>query len=193
MSGMDARLPSMIAAVLLVIVATACSATSESMPSCDRPTEDIFVLEAQSVPSATRLPCIDDLPTGWSFTGSSVRDLETQIFLDHDRAGPHAVELIMTDGCDTSAAVQVPPDADEVGTRVYNEPRSMQPFTGSRYVVFEGGCIEYRYSFASGAEPTLVIEADQALSTVARSVVAAAVQERLDLTLCGAGSPPCDG
>ena len=41
---------------------------------------------------------------------------------------------------------------------VYQEPKRLEPgFTGSRYLVFEGGCIIHEYTFDDGTEPTLVI------------------------------------
>jgi hypothetical protein len=174
--------------------ATGCSESAQLTPACSRPDSDILVLEAQSVPTATLLPCIADLPIGWTFAGSLARNDETTFWLDHDRAGLHAVEVVLRATCDVSSAVEVPASPDQVGVRVYQEPTSLEPaFTGKRYELFEGGCIEYRYSFSSEAEPTLVIESDQALSTVARADLVATVNDRFDLTLCGSGAPPCEG
>jgi hypothetical protein len=176
------------------LVGTACTSSSETLPACVRPEDAVFVLEAQSVPSATRLPCVADLPIGWNFAGSEIRDDLTRLWLDHDRAGPHAVEVTLTATCDLSAAVEIPPASDEAGMRIYQEPRRLQPdFDGSRYQVFEGGCIEYRYTFPAPADPALVIEADLALSTLERAIVVRSVADAVDLTLCGAQAPPCQG
>lgn len=180
-------------ALVLSAGATACSADTEGQPVCSQPEDSILVLEAQSVPSATRLPCIAELPIGWRFSGSLVRDDGTTLWLDHDRAGIHAVEVELTAGCDVSRAVEVPPAPDEVGMRTYQEPVSLDPFVGSRSLVFEGGCIVHRYRFAQGSEPALVIEADRAVSTLPRATVVAEVRRDLDLTVCGAEAPPCEG
>lgn len=179
--------------IAMVTLAAGCTETSQVTPACARPDSDVIVLEAQSVPTATRLPCIADLPIGWDFAGSSSQNDRTTFWLDHDRAGVRAVEVTVQASCDVGSAVEVPPQPDDGDMRVYEEPSSLDPFIGRRYEVFAGGCIEYRYSFGGGAEPTLVIEADQALSTVSRADLVAAVRDRLDLTLCGAGAPPCDG
>lgn len=177
-----------------VITATSCTSASATLPACSRPDDPVFVLVAQSVPSATRLPCIEDLPIGWGFAGSEIQDDRTRLWLDHDRAGVHAVAITLAAACDVSAAVEIPPSSDEAGMRVYQEPRSLKPtFEGSRYQVFEGGCIEYDYSFSSRAESTLAIEADLALSTIERALIVREVRERVDLTLCGAEAPPCAG
>ena len=173
--------------------AVACSADSPEQPVCSHPDGSILILEAQSVPSATRIPCIAELPIGWQFTGSLVRDSGTSLWLDHDRAGIHAVEVRLTASCDVTRAVEVPPAPDEVGMRTYQEPVSLDPFVGSRSLVFEGGCIVYRYRFAPGSEPALVIEADRAVSTLPRATIVDEVRRDLDLTVCGAEAPACDG
>ncbi len=100
----------------------------------------------------------------------------------------------MTESCDVSEAVEIPPGPDEAGMRVYQAPSRLDPgFTGSRFLVFPGGCIAHHYAFSDDADPTLVIEADLAISTVARSEVVGHVRDTVDLTLCGAEAPPCVG
>jgi hypothetical protein len=89
--------------------------------------------------------------------------------------------------------VEVPPAPDEIGMRTYQLPESLDPFVGSRMLVFDGGCIVYRYRFAQGSEPALVIEADRAVSTLPRATIVSEVRRDLDLTVCGAGAPPCAG
>ncbi len=180
-------------AIAFSVSASACTSGGEDMPECSNPEGQVLVLEAQSVPSATRLPCVAELPAGWQFGGALIKDTETTLWLDNDRAGIHALQVTMSASCDTGSAVQVPPAEDEVGMRVFQEPESLDPYTGSRYLVFDGGCITHEYTFAQGTEPTLVIEADLAVSTVARSDIVAQVQDSLGLTLCGAEAPPCVG
>ena len=187
------RWRSALVVLALGVSASACTSGGEDMPECSAPDGQVFVLEAQSVPSATRLPCVAELPAGWQFGGSLIKDTETTLWLDNDRAGIHALQVTMSASCDTGSAVQVPPAADEVGMRVFEEPESLNPYTGSRYLVFDGGCITHEYTFAPDTEPTLVIEADLAVSTLARSDIVAQVQDSLGLTLCGAGAPACVG
>ena len=188
------RWRSALVVLALVSAGPACTGGGEDMPVCSDPEAQVLVLEAQSVPSATRLPCVAELPPGWRFGGSLIKDTETTLWLDSDRAGVHALQVTMSASCDISSAVQVPPAADEVGMTVYQEPKTLEPgFTGWRYLVFEGGCIIHEYAFADGTEPTLVIEADLAISTVARRDIVTHVQDSLDLTLCGAEAPPCVG
>lgn len=187
------RAPAIALAVALAGGATACSADSQAQPLCAQPEDSVLVLEAQSVPSATQVPCIAELPIGWQFGGSSIRDDGTTLWLDHDRAGVHAVEVALLASCDIGGAVEVPPAPDEIGMRAYQAPTDLDPFRGTRTLVFEGGCIEQRYRFAAGSEPSLVIQADRALSTLPRTTIAAGVRRDTGLTLCGAGAPPCAG
>jgi hypothetical protein len=183
----------LLAMTLLAMASASCVPVDPGEPICAQPGDSILVLEAQSVPSATRLPCIAELPIGWRFGGSLVRDDSTVLWLDHDRAGMHAVEVELLASCDVSSAVEVPPAPDEIGMRTYQEPQSLEPFVGTRSLVFDGGCIVHRYRFAPDSESALVIEADSAVSTVPRSEVVTEVREALDLTVCGAGAPPCEG
>jgi hypothetical protein len=171
-----------------------CTTSQSRVPQCTRTDDNLFVLEAQSVPTATLLPCVSILPIGWSFGGSLIEDGRARFWLDSDRAGIHAVEVDLTRTCDVSEAVEVPPAPGEVGVRVYQEPTSLPPaFAGLRSLVFPGGCITYRYRFAKGAPSTLVLEAVGALGTVPRTVMVRRVDDAVDLTLCGAGAPPCAG
>lgn len=177
----------------LVLGSVACTAESGEQPLCSQPEDSILVLEAQSVPSATQLPCIAELPIGWQFGGSLVRDDGSTFWLNHDRAGFRAVEVELVASCDVAEAVEVPPAPDEVGLRTFQKPDSLVPFIGSRMLVFEGGCIVYRYRFAEGSESSLVIEADRAVSVLPRATIVSEVRQDLDLTLCGADAPPCIG
>jgi hypothetical protein len=183
------------AAVVTTALAACANGSARSvMPACSRPDQHILVLEAQAVPSATQLPCVAELPAGWSYSGFDIRRDAAQFWLDNDRAGIHAVEVTLAATCDTSGAVAVEPDADEAVTKVFQEPTSLPPgFTGYRFLVFDGGCISYRYTFGSGADPSLTLEAQEALSLVGRGLVVDMVRTKYGLTLCGAEAPPCVG
>ena len=61
------------------------------------------------------------------FGGAKTTNGRFQFFLDSDRAGLHAVEVLLTEGCDVGEAVEVVPAPDEAGTRRYEEPISLPP------------------------------------------------------------------
>src|SRR4051812_28554175 len=181
--------------VAMVVAVSLLPACSTSQPfrqaSCDF--EDTgLILAAQSVPSATLLPCIKSLPIGWTFGGAEVRDGLDRFWLDSDRAGIHAVEVTLTRGCNVGQGVEVPPAPDEAGTKRYEEPISLPPrFSAARFYTFPGGCVSYRYSFQSGASSTLVFEADDAPSFLPRAPFVKKVETDVGQPLCGAGAPPC--
>jgi hypothetical protein len=178
------------AAVVVAALVPACSA-SDVRPDC-RGHEAVFTLAAQAVPSATLLPCLDVLLTGWDFGGSQIVDGSFRFWLGSDRAGIQAVEVELLPECDVTGAIEVVPSPDEAGTRRFEKPLSLGPsFAADRYYVFPGGCVEVEYRFGSD-DSTLVLQADQAISFRPRRDLVERL-EREDLVLCGAGAPPCPG
>lgn len=173
---------------------SACSSSSSDVPECTGARDvGLFILIAQSVPSATQLPCVADLPAGWSFAGSQVQSGRTRFWLDSDRAGIHAVEVELTRTCDTSEGVPTPPGPDELNMEVFFVPGLRPSFTATRFAEFEGGCVTYRYRFAGDASPSLTAEAEDALSFLSRLLIVRKVRQVFDLSLCGAGAEPCAG
>ena len=189
------RRGSAILAVLGVVLAcTGCSTAPWRTPFCTKTDDSFFVLLAQSVPSATELPCVAEFPAGWTFGGSDISSGLARFWLDSDRGGLHAVEVSLRRSCDTSGAVEEQPAPDEVGTRVFVRPDSLEPsFTGTRFLLFDGGCIGYAFHFSNGAPSTLAIEAVDALSLLPRATIVAEVAKDPGLILCGAEAPPCAG
>src|SRR4029453_16628768 len=56
-------------------------------------------LEAQSVPSASLVPCVRSMVVGWRVASVTVNPGRTVITLDHDRAGPGAMVVRLTAAC----------------------------------------------------------------------------------------------
>jgi hypothetical protein len=194
--------------VALVVLASACSgAENPDRPECsalaerdgpasgayDTEERGIMILAAQAVPSATLLPCIATYPAGWTYGGARVANGVFRVWLDSDRAGLAAVEVLLTSDCDVGDAVEVVPGRDEAGTRRFEQPLSLPPnLSANRYYTFEGGCVEYRYRFRGTTDPAVGLEADQALGFRARAELTEDLAE-IGLRLCGVGSPPCAG
>ena len=61
--------------VVLALLGAGCSTDQGSLPGCNRPDDSVFALIAQSVPSATQLPCLRELPVGWNLSDSLIRDM----------------------------------------------------------------------------------------------------------------------
>lgn len=175
--------------VAFLVLAAGCGTVpSQAMPTCPPAgSGDTLILVAQAVPSATLIPCIEEFPAGWSFGGENIESGRAEFWLYSDRAGERAVTVTLTRACDVDDAVEVPPESDELGTRRYEEPRSLPPvFTGNRYYVFPGGCITYRFAFGRGGSFSLAVEATAALGFFSREEGVEAL-EREGLILCGAG------
>jgi len=182
-----------VAASAITVAGGACGASSYQQVGCSGSAQSIFILAAQAVPSATYIPCLAPLPPGWSYGGSKVKAGSVRFWLNSDRAGRHAAELTMSRTC------HLPPDSKEVGptdgTNIhrYEEPTDNHPEASVLHFTFPGGCITYRFSFPRRAAPALFDEADHLLGFTPRSVYVNGVREDDELTLCGAGAPPCPG
>jgi hypothetical protein len=177
---------------VVVCLAPACSTSGTGPPPCDEPSANIVVLVAQSVPSATMIPCIRSIPVGWTFGGGTVSKDQSRMWLDSAVAGIHAVEVSLAASCAVPPdAVETVPGPGEAGTRVFQGPQSLNPFRWTRFVTFPGGCVVYEYAFTPGAPATLSLVANDALSFIPRANVVAAVRDDVGETLCGAGAPPC--
>jgi hypothetical protein len=182
------RLATWALGVLALISLAGCEVgTPPGTPKCDAP-GDAMVLVAQSVPSATQLPCVAELPAGWRFEEQQVASRITTFWLGSDIAGTHAVQVELQPGCDIAGAVSVPSTAeDELGLERFDRPEQLRPLRLVRFYRFEGGCIVYRYAFSSAAPSSLQFEADEALSFLPRADVVQSVAKDYGLRLCGAG------
>jgi hypothetical protein len=161
------------------------------MPTCEAKV-DVIVLVAQSVPSATQLPCIAQLPAGWTFSGQEIRSGSTRFWLSNDIGGQRVVQVALEPSCDVAGAVPVPSTAtDEQGLSRFDKPQAVRPLRLTRYYRFPGGCIVYHYDFGGDAPASLQFEADEALSFLPRADVGRAVRG-YGFRLCGAGAA-CPG
>ena len=159
----------------------------DGSPRCD--TGDLTVLMAQSVPAATRVPCLASVPVGWEEGNADVERGRGRFWLESSEGEDSrkvTVTLRPASECDVADASPVP--SDELGTDRFEQPRALAPaLRSTRYYLFPGGCVTYDFSFAADDEPDLVFSAETALGFVAREDLAAHVQDETGLTLCGAG------
>jgi hypothetical protein len=146
------------------------------------------ILSAQAVPTASAIPCLAALPSGWTYGGGDIHSGEASFWLHSDRAGERAVTVTLSSDCDVSSAHEVP--SDEAGTRRFEDPSSLTPqLVDVRSYVFPGGCATYRFVFADGASTTMVFDVDEAVSFVPRADLVAHLRETEGLALCGRGAP----
>jgi membrane-associated phospholipid phosphatase len=160
-------------------------------PECGK--SDLMILIAQSVPSATQVPCVATLPAGWKLDDVHVSRGRTQFSLDSDIAGDHAVQVTLTRPGECRVTQAEPVPSDEIDTFRYEQPEALVPaLRSTRYYTFTGGCVRYRFEFDSAGTPELVFAADQALAFQSRAGLVDEVRDRTGLRLCGA-DVPCPG
>ena len=136
------------------------------------------VLMAQAVPTASLLPCIALLPTGWRYQRElDIRSGRASFLLGSDRAGPRAVRVLLTERCDVGGATEVP--SDELGTHRYELVASVRGgYQGTRFYRFDGGCVAYQFQLTDQARAVPVSEASLALGFVTRSSLDIELRER---------------
>ena len=123
---------------------------------CDEP-EPLWLL-AQSVPSASLVPCVRALPPGWAVATAKAKNGLSEFTLAHD-PDSQAVIVRLTAACATSGATQRP--SDQPGVRRY-ERTSARSGQLTWYTVFAGGCITAQLHPAG----TTTAFADQASSAL---------------------------
>ncbi|HEU4348500.1 MAG TPA: RIO1 family regulatory kinase/ATPase [Actinoplanes sp.] len=124
-------------------------------------------LQAQSVPSASMVPCLRPLPAGWTFAGANVRDGWSQFTVNHDRVGDPALVVRLTATCDTAGAVQRPANQPET-QRYERRPAGTSAGASTWYTLFPGGCITTRFHPASNTHPGFADEVTSTLDLTSR-------------------------
>jgi hypothetical protein len=161
----------------------------EAVPGdADCGTNDVMILMAQAVPSATSVPCVASLPAGWTRGAIEVEHGRGTFSLDSDRAGNKAVvvSLHARGGCSVPGASEVP--SDEPGMRRFERPERLPPNLRTvRLYRFAGGCVTYTVEFDSPETASLLFDIDTALAFQNRAALTERVRHRNGLRLCGAG------
>jgi len=139
-------------------------------------------LMAQSVPSASLVPCVPSLPAGWRFMtfseetrASAARNGWSIFTLRKYEVGSLVVRLSAT--CDTTGAIQRP--SDQPGAQRYertDQGPSGQPATW--YTVFPGGCVTAQLSWTSAADAGFATEARSILAFTTRQALQQALEQR---------------
>jgi hypothetical protein len=132
----------------------------------------VVILMAQAVPTASQLPCVELLPAGWSVSDVFVRNGRVRFFLNSDRVGMHAVQVVLERYCTFGRVTRVP--SDHPGTRRYQEVISIDPgrrYQGAIHYLFPGGCVTYRLDFRSDEQARPLGEVSLALGFVTRDAL----------------------
>jgi tRNA A-37 threonylcarbamoyl transferase component Bud32 len=134
-------------------------------------------LAAQSVPSASLVPCVRTRVPGWKVAEVSANNGRSVIVLDHDRAGKRAAVVGLAGDCDTSGAVPMPSPQPGV-TRYQRFDQSTRVFGATWYDRFPGGCLTYRLHSASDLEGSFAIELPGLLGYASRETLRQALSQR---------------
>jgi tRNA A-37 threonylcarbamoyl transferase component Bud32/membrane-associated phospholipid phosphatase len=147
---------------------------------CD-PHEPLLLM-AQSVPTASLVPCVELLPAGWTLGDVLVGNERSRFTLTSDRGGVLVAEL--TASCDLAGAVEL--TSEQPGARRYLRiERDAAGVTTTRAYTFPGGCVTQRLVAPEASRQQLAGEASSALGFTTRGALAASVRRdsggRLDL------------
>ena len=176
------RLAAALAAVLFAATTalTGCAAFSNTTPRCDEPLR--LAIIAQSLPTASYLPCVRDLPQGWSTSGFDATQNGTSFLLDSDRSPGRPVQVRLTATCRPGIASPSPPRAP--GVLTYTRLTSVGPrFTGTLYDVFPGGCVSYAFDFAPGSQIALMEQFEKAIGLYPRQQLRLILKQKLGVEL----------
>jgi tRNA A-37 threonylcarbamoyl transferase component Bud32/membrane-associated phospholipid phosphatase len=136
-------------------------------------------LEAQSVPSASLVPCVRRQLSGWKVADVAVNNGRSVFTLDHDRAGKRAVVVRLAGGCDTVGTIETPPPAPGV-QRYQRIAGSTGVFGATWYDRFPGGCVTYRLRSTKDLEGSFAVELPVVLGFVTRDSLREALSQRSD-------------
>ena len=157
-----------------------CASFGGTVPGCGDPLR--LAIIAQSVPSASYLPCLGDLPQGWEASGFGPSRGSTSFLLDSDRSPGRPVTVELTATCRTGDASPTPPRAP--GVLTFTKLDSVQPrFAGRLYDVFPGGCVTYRFDFATGSQIALMEQFETAIRLYPRQQLRLVLQKQLGVEL----------
>jgi membrane-associated phospholipid phosphatase/tRNA A-37 threonylcarbamoyl transferase component Bud32 len=133
-------------------------------------------LQAQAVPSASLVPCVELLP-GWRMLGANARNGWSGFTLDHDQAGNRAVVVRLTPACDPAGATQMP--SQRPGVRHYERTeRTTDRFAATWYDQFPGGCVTSRLRSTTDIQGKFATQAPLVLGFTTRQALQQALEER---------------
>jgi hypothetical protein len=134
------------------------------------------ILMAQSVPTASFVPCLEAMPVGWSFANVKASSDSAAFWLDADRYGVKAIEVRLTGSCDTAGATEIPSDRQEF-RRLELVTQVSPKYVGRRFYLFEGGCITVLFKLTGREASEALAVATQALGAVPREDLQELVHE----------------
>ncbi len=142
------------------------------------------LLMAQSVRSASWLPCINTLPVGFSYERLDATDRGAHFWLNAGAEGTHAVRVALSRSCDLQGAHET--TSERNGMRRYERIDDVgSGYRGEWFYAFRGGCVTYQFDLRGATGATSAATLSAALSFVSRATIAQQLHDysggRLDL------------
>ncbi len=163
---------------LLLVLGVVCGACAVedtlSAPYCEGSGSGL--IEAQSVPSAEFIPCITELPPGWTIESVRINQGGTVIRFESDRAGEDAGVFRYEETCEIGEAGLVLSAEPAIELYRYNE-RAEPAYRASWYNVFEGGCGWWQFDFLEGVSSRLAHDLAGSLGWISRDDLNANIAE----------------
>jgi tRNA A-37 threonylcarbamoyl transferase component Bud32/membrane-associated phospholipid phosphatase len=132
-----------------------------------------LLLMAQSVPTASLVPCVENLPAGWTLGEVFVRNDSSRFTMTSDRGGVLVAELAAS--CDLAGAVELA--SEQPGARRYLRlERNAAGVAMTRAYTFPGGCVTQHLVAPAASQQLLANEASFALGFTTRDALAAALR-----------------
>ena len=134
-------------------------------------------LMAQSVPSASLIPCLQLVPVDWTVANVAVNNGRSVITLDHDQAGSGSMVVRLSASCDLAGATEV--TSEQPGARRYLrvDPTSTE-FSATRAYTFPGGCVTHRFRAAGPSALRLSDTASTEFGFITREELGRALSQR---------------
>jgi membrane-associated phospholipid phosphatase len=132
-----------------------------------------LVLMAQSVPTASLVPCIELLPPGWTLGDVVVGNDRSRFTMTSDRGGVLVVEL--TAWCDLAGTAELTSERPEA-RRYLRIERDAAGAAMTRAYTFPGGCVTQRLVAPEASRQQLAGESSSALGFTTRDSLAAALR-----------------
>jgi tRNA A-37 threonylcarbamoyl transferase component Bud32/membrane-associated phospholipid phosphatase len=134
-------------------------------------------LMAQSVPSASLVPCVQLVPVDWKIANVAVNNGRSVITLD--RAGKAAMRVELTASCDLAGATEVA-SAQPGARRYWRVDREFPEFAATRAYAFSGGCVTERFTVPAASGQRLATETSSVFGFATRQELDRALRRRSD-------------
>jgi hypothetical protein len=132
------------AAVAAALTLPGCEPSTNEQPLCRHPSP--LTLMAESVRTASLVPCVASLPVGWSFAGFTANERYATFDLEREVAEGGVAQVRLSGACETDGLRRV--NSDHAGVDEYTSI-SDDAIRRTWMFLFEGGCVRLRVALPS--------------------------------------------